>query len=662
MAFDEALGASYRLGERIGSGAAGEVWLATDIRTGETVAAKILRPEHAEDPSLVERFVRERSILIGLRHPNIVAVRDLVVEGDRLAIVMDYLDGGSLRDALAGMGNAPPEAAARITAAVLDGLAAAHQKQVLHRDIKPDNVLLRSDWREETDGIKVTDFGIAGLITERPRNSTGLIGTPEYMSPELITTGAAGPATDVYGAGILLYELMAGRTPYAGPGTDFTVAYRHVTVELPHLDLPGELWSLLQRLLAKSPKARPTAADAAAALRRLDPALRDVPPLAPVSAPEEFTEAPRPATALRSIFTDPDEKVEEGTVSTPQSPQSPSSLPDLGTPTHATMHRPMLRHTLPTPDDDEDVGEEQAPERPWWKAPWAIAAGVGALALLVVVAVVLIKVVPKSKPTQPSPSPQAAFQASQQDEPMPTGLGISRKAEYDASSGQIQLTIEYSAQKSPLRGPFLEVLPGVGKGAGCPTVTWADGAQQQNLPSVTGINRPCGWSISNIEVAAQSTEEVSVTVHQKITDEGQLQSWLDAAAKATTDAVEDPDVTGTAYPVQRLQDIEVSTPSRIVSEKTLPITLVPVWPSGNDKVNPLYQSPSSGDPSTMLVAIAGGTDGVRFSDGCSGALTVSSDGLTVTTLSQAPECTVNARVGNFTDLASSPFAIVTRGG
>ncbi|HEY9290345.1 MAG TPA: protein kinase [Microlunatus sp.] len=661
MAFNEALGASYRLGERIGSGAAGEVWRATDLRTGETVAAKILRPEHAADPTLVERFVRERSILIGLRHPNIVAVRDLVVEGDRLAIVMDYLDSGSLRDALSGMGNAPAHVAARITAAVLDGLAAAHQRQVLHRDIKPDNVLLRSDWRDRDDGIKVTDFGIAGLITDRPRSSTGLIGTPEYMSPELITTGAAGPATDVYGAGILLYELMAGRTPYAGPGTDFTIAYRHVTVELPRLDLPDQLWTLLQRLLAKNPKARPSAADAAAALRRLDRSLQDVPALAPVSAPEEFTEAARPATALRSIFTDPSATVDEGTVSTPASPQSPVSLPDLGTPTHATIHRPMPRRSVETPDEPEG-GEDATPDRPWWRAPWAIAAAVGAVAILVVAGVLVVKLGPKPKPPGPSPKPQAAFQASQQDQPTPTGLGISRKAEYDASSAQIQLTITYSAQKAPLRGPFLEVLPGVGKGASCPTVTWSDGPQQQNLPSVTGIDRACGWSINTIEVPAQETQQVSVAVHQKINDESQLQGWLDAAAKATTDAVQDPDVAGTAYPVQRMQDIEVSTPSRIVSERTLPITLVPVWPGGDDRVNPLYKSPASGDPSSMLVAVAGGEQGVRFSDGCSGALAVSSDGLTVTTLSQSPECTVNARVGNFTDLSSSPFAIVTRGG
>jgi serine/threonine-protein kinase len=106
----------------------------------------------------------------------------------------------------------------------------------------------------------------------------------------------------------------------------------------------------------------------------------------------------------------------------------------------------------------------------------------------------------------------------------------------------------------------------------------------------------------------------------------------------------------------------VVAPQKAVSQTTLPIALVPVWPSGRDAVNPLYRSPSTGNPSSLLAAVAGGESGVRFSDGCSGALAVSEDGLTVTALSIAPSCTVNASVGNFTDLASSGFSIVSRGG
>jgi serine/threonine-protein kinase len=109
-----------------------------------------------------------------------------------------------------------------------------------------------------------------------------------------------------------------------------------------------------------------------------------------------------------------------------------------------------------------------------------------------------------------------------------------------------------------------------------------------------------------------------------------------------------------------LQGVEVRTPDRTVSQTALPVTLVPVWPNGADELNPLYRSPSTGRPSQMLVDVAGGESGVRFADGCSGALAVSSDGLVVTALSVAPSCTVRATVGNFTNLESSPFGITTR--
>jgi serine/threonine protein kinase len=123
----EALGASYRFSGRVGSGAVGEVWTVTAAADGRTLAAKVLRPEHADDPSLVERFVRERSVLLALQDPHIVMVRDMVVEGPRLAIIMDYVPGGSLRDALQQEAGAlRPEDALNVTAEVFDALAAAH--------------------------------------------------------------------------------------------------------------------------------------------------------------------------------------------------------------------------------------------------------------------------------------------------------------------------------------------------------------------------------------------------------------------------------------------------------------------------------------------------------------------------------------------------------
>lgn len=661
MQFSEALGASYRLGDRIGGGAAGEVWRAIDTRTGETVAAKLLRPEHAADHAVVERFIRERSLLTGLRHPNIVAVRDLVVEGDRLAIVMDYLEGGSLRDVLADQRTLAPTVAVHFAASVLDGLAAAHQRQILHRDVKPDNVLLEGDWRtSRQDGVKVTDFGIAEMISEQPRTgSGGLLGTPEYMAPELISTGEAGPPADVYGAGILFYELLAGRTPFAGPGTDYTIAQRHVTAKLPALKLPAELWRLVRSLLDKDPRSRPTAAEAAATLRRLSGSVYVVPPLALVPLPQTFERADRPATAVRGVA----EPTPDEMVPAPVRRHHSGPAPDLGTPGQATMHRPLPQRPV-TPAEPERQPDD-GPQRPWWKTPRVIIMAAGALVILIgagVAAILLTRPqVAAPPPASTAPAPPA-MQASQQDQPTPTGLGISRRAEYDPGTATIRLTITYSAQNAALRGPFLEVLPGVDPKAACPTVSWTGAKQEQNLPSVTGISQRCGWSVDGVTVPAQGSKEVSVAVRQPIADSSQLQTWLQTAAETTAAAVEDDEVTGTAYPVQRLRDIQLSTPSSTVSQQILPVTLVPVWPSGTDKVNPLYKSPSVGAPSEMLVAIAGGEKGIRFSDGCSGAVSVSSDGLTVTALSQTPECTINAKVGNFSDLQSPPFAIVTRGG
>ena len=148
----DALGASYRLEEPIGSGAVGEVWRVSSASGGPDLAAKLLRPEHAQDPTLVERFVRERSVLLALRHPNIVAVRDLVVEGDRLAIVMDFVPGGSVRDLLESRLTLPAGEALALCAEVLDALASAHAGSTTHRDIKPDNVLLAEPWRPGPPG------------------------------------------------------------------------------------------------------------------------------------------------------------------------------------------------------------------------------------------------------------------------------------------------------------------------------------------------------------------------------------------------------------------------------------------------------------------------------------------------------------------------------
>lgn len=339
--------------------------------------------------------------------------------------------------------------------------------------------------------------------------------------------------------------------------------------------------------------------------------------------------------------------------------------PELGPAGSQTVIRPMARQPMSTPADPAaSTARSDRFRRPDWLTNRMI--GFGALGVVLVAALVVGAVVwlPGSRDTTPGGRPSAqTANAYQQDKPLPTGLTTTRKATLDPESGAVELTTTYTAQGATLSGPLVEVLPGARSGAACPTVTWRAGdvTAARNQPSVTGVDTACAWSLTGARIEPGSDVAVQATVRvPSVTDGASLQTWLDAVGTATTGVVTDQSVTGTAYPVQRLQDVVVRTPDRTVSQTTLPVTLVPVWPSGTDELNPLYRSPASGSPSQMLQDVAGGESGVRFSDGCSGALAVSSDGLVVTALSVAPSCTVRASVGAFSDLESAPFSITTR--
>ncbi|MEQ4521085.1 serine/threonine-protein kinase [Pseudarthrobacter sp. B907] len=649
----QALGASYRFGERVGSGAVGEVWTVTSA-DGATFAAKVLRPEHADDPSLVERFVRERSVLLGLQDSHIVTVRDMVVEGSRLAIVMDYVAGGSLRDVVRATGPLRPADALTVAAEVYDALALAHSRGVTHRDIKPDNVLLARPWAEWGPGdVRVSDFGIADVVSERIRQTTGLIGTPQYMPPELISQGRSGPPGDVYSTGVLLYELLAGRTPFAGPGPDFSVAYRHVSSRPPRIPVPDPLWQVLDALLSKEPDQRPTAREAAATLRRHLRALAGVEALTRTEAPEDFVEVERPATVVRGAFSDS----ELAAFATAPVADAGHEVPELGEADNATIVRSIPRRELQqTPDVRSKDSTESVP---FWRTRKALLLA-GSAALLLVAMVGGFAVLAPSDQPQATTGAGGQLSTQLQGTTLPTGLTISRAAAYTPSSGQVRLTIAYSAQKAPLSGEFLEVIPGLTDGEACPAVTWSGAPASRNQASLTGLDVGCGWRLSGLKVPAGGRVEVTATVSVTPGDQKSLDAWLRAGSEATTAATQDSEVKGTAYPVQRLKGVEVRTPARIVTSSPLRITLVPVWASGADELNPLYVSPASGKPSQMLDAVTDGEKGLRFSDGCGGALAVESSGLTVTALQITPQCTVRASVGNFTELQSPSFGITSR--
>lgn len=275
------IGSRYTAHQILGRGSAGTVWLGEGPEG--PVAIKLLREDLASDQELVSRFVQERTALLGLEHPHVVSVRDLVVDGNDLALVMDLVRGTDLRTRLDRERRLSPEAAVAVVADVADGLAAAHAAGVVHRDVKPENVLLDMRGPLGPGGSHpalLTDFGVAKLIdTPRRTRATKIIGTPDYLAPEIVEGLPPRAAVDIYALATVLYELLAGFTPFGG-GHPGAVLRRHVTeTVVPLPGIPDELWQLLVQCLAKGPASRLRASELSVRLRELLPMLAGMGPL-----------------------------------------------------------------------------------------------------------------------------------------------------------------------------------------------------------------------------------------------------------------------------------------------------------------------------------------------------------------------------------------------
>lgn len=259
----------YRVGPRIARGGMASVYEATDTRLDRTVALKVMHPGLGDDDDFAARFVREARAAAKLTHPNVVGVFDQGDDDGTVYLVMELVPGHTLRDVIRKESPLPPSRALAVLDPVLSALAAAHRAGLIHRDVKPENVLIADDGR-----VKVADFGLAKAVSaDTQHTATGgvLIGTVSYLAPELVVDGRADTRADVYAAGVVLYELLTGRKPHEGE-SPIQVAYKHVHEDIPppsrlEPSLPPYVDALVARATARDRTQRP--ADAAVMLHQV---------------------------------------------------------------------------------------------------------------------------------------------------------------------------------------------------------------------------------------------------------------------------------------------------------------------------------------------------------------------------------------------------------
>jgi serine/threonine-protein kinase len=267
----------YQVESRIARGGMATVYRALDVRLDRHVALKVMHQIYADDDEFVARFIREAKSAARLSHPNVVSVFDQGEDAGHVFLAMEYVQGRTLRDLLRERHTLRPQEALSILAPVLAALSAAHAAGLVHRDVKPENVLLADDGR-----VKVADFGLArAAATHTTTSATTLIGTVAYLAPEQVTRGVADARSDVYAAGIMLFEMLTGRPPYDGE-TPISVAYRHAHESVPAPStavdgIPASVDALVEHATARDPDRRPVDAGAflaeAARVRRSLPAL-----------------------------------------------------------------------------------------------------------------------------------------------------------------------------------------------------------------------------------------------------------------------------------------------------------------------------------------------------------------------------------------------------
>jgi eukaryotic-like serine/threonine-protein kinase len=331
----------YRIQRKLGAGGMADVYLAEDQELGRRVAIKILNGRHANDDQFIERFRREAKNAAALNHPSIVSIYDRGEAEDTYYIAMEFLDGRTLKELVVSRGAAPINVAIEYARQILSALRFAHRHGIVHRDIKPHNVLVDAEGR-----VKVTDFGIARAGTSQMTETGSIVGTAQYLSPEQARGGEVDPRSDLYSLGVVLYELLTGKTPFDGD-TPVEIAMKHLSnaPEPPsklRSDIPPELDKVVLRALAKDPNERYQSAD------EMEADLERVARGAPVSA----------ATAATQVIPVPATVATDSTSATMIAPPPVTPTRSRGVPPPIVV--------------EEEYAEPGGPDRPLW--PWLLAA------------------------------------------------------------------------------------------------------------------------------------------------------------------------------------------------------------------------------------------------------------------------------------------------
>jgi serine/threonine protein kinase, bacterial len=332
----------YRVATKIATGGTSTVYRGLDTRLDRPVALKVMDSRYAGDQQFLTRFQLEARSVARLKDPGLVAVYDQGLDARHPFLVMELVEGGTLRELLAERGPMPPHAVAAVLRPVLGGLAAAHRAGLVHRDVKPENVLIS----DEGD-VKIVDFGLVRAVAEAGITSTSVIlGTAAYLSPEQVKDGNASPRSDVYALGIVAYELLTGQTPFSGD-TSLSIAYQRLDTDVPLpssviTGVPSQFDDLVERATARDPAGR--YADAQEMGAELD-AIADA-----LQLPAFRVPTPRNSAQHRSAASHRSQATTDQNRSTDLR-QPPAARPPV--------HRPTLQLTR-DPQDRQDRQDRQA--------------------------------------------------------------------------------------------------------------------------------------------------------------------------------------------------------------------------------------------------------------------------------------------------------------